>query len=481
MIEWIRRILKETEIKKPEEVKRGMDNISEATELWNGVLAAIRNSVSQITYDTWLKKINPVKIENKTLILATALEKTKEFVTYNFMDKILSALNSVNSYIDNVEILTFDEEAHKTVAPVRNEPTVKREVEIIEEPRNDNDKFNKEYTFDNFVVGEFNEIVVAAAKGVVSSPGKKINPLFVYGGVGLGKTHLIHAIANKIIENDPKVRIQYSTTDRFISDFIDSINKSKDNELIKEFRKKYRNVDILMLDDIQFLNGKSATQETLFHIFNDLMQEHKQIIFTSDRHPKDLSQIEERMRSRFLSGLTLDIGYPDLETRIAILQKKVYQKKYCIKSDILEFIAEKIDTNVRELEGALNKVAYTCTLTNREPTIEIVNQILKDEIDSKSGPLTMELITGVVSEYFSVPVEDIMSAKRSKNIAEARQMAIYIISELMSAPLTSIGEYLGGRDHTTIIHSRDKISALIKDNTVYKKYANDIIERIRKG
>lgn len=480
MIEWIRRILKETEISKPEEVKRGMDNITEATELWTNVLAAIRNSVSQITYDTWLKKINPVKIENKTLILATALDKTKEFVTYNFMDKILNALGSVNSYVDNVEILTFDEEAHKAKILIK-EQSKPREVEVVEEPRIDNDKFNKEFTFDNFVVGEFNEIVFAAAKGVVEDPGSKINPLFIYGGVGLGKTHIIHAIANKIIENNPNVKIQYSTTDRFISDFIDSINKSKDNELIKEFRKKYRNVDILMLDDIQFLNGKSATQETLFHIFNDLMQEHKQIIFTSDRHPKELSQIEERMRSRFLSGLTLDIGYPDLETRIAILQKKVYQKKYCIKSDILEFIAEKIDTNVRELEGALNKVAYTCTLTNREPTIEIVNQILKDEIDSKSGPLTMELITGVVSEYFSVPVEDIMSAKRSKNIAEARQMAIYIISELMSAPLTSIGEYLGGRDHTTIIHSRDKISALIKDNTVYKKYAGDIIERIRKG
>lgn len=480
MIEWIRRILKETEISKPEEVKRGMDNITEATELWTNVLAAIRNSVSQITYDTWLKKINPVKIENKTLILATALDKTKEFVTYNFMDKILNALGSVNSYIDNVEILTFDEEAHKAKVMIKEQPKP-HEVEVIEEPRIDNDKFNKDFTFDNFVVGEFNEIVFAAAKGVVEDPGSKINPLFIYGGVGLGKTHIIHAIANKIIENNPNVKIQYSTTDRFISDFIDSINKSKDNELIKEFRKKYRNVDILMLDDIQFLNGKSATQETLFHIFNDLMQEHKQIIFTSDRHPKELSQIEERMRSRFLSGLTLDIGYPDLETRIAILQKKVYQKKYCIKSEILEFIAEKIDTNVRELEGALNKVAYTCTLTNREPTIEIVNQILKDEIDSKSGPLTMELITGVVSEYFSVPVEDIMSAKRSKNIAEARQMAIYIISELMSAPLTSIGEYLGGRDHTTIIHSRDKISALIKDNTVYKKYAGDIIERIRKG
>lgn len=480
MIEWIRRILKETEISKPEEVKRGMDNITEATELWTNVLAAIRNSVSQITYDTWLKKINPVKIENKTLILATALDKTKEFVTYNFMDKILNALGSVNSYVDNVEILTFDEEAHKAKVLIKEQPKP-HEVEVIEEPRIDNDKFNKDFTFDNFVVGEFNEIVFAAAKGVVEDPGSKINPLFIYGGVGLGKTHIIHAIANKIIENNPNVKIQYSTTDRFISDFIDSINKSKDNELIKEFRKKYRNVDILMLDDIQFLNGKSATQETLFHIFNDLMQEHKQIIFTSDRHPKELSQIEERMRSRFLSGLTLDIGYPDLETRIAILQKKVYQKKYCIKSEILEFIAEKIDTNVRELEGALNKVAYTCTLTNREPTIEIVNQILKDEIDSKSGPLTMELITGVVSEYFSVPVEDIMSAKRSKNIAEARQMAIYIISELMSAPLTSIGEYLGGRDHTTIIHSRDKISALIKDNTVYKKYAGDIIERIRKG
>lgn len=480
MIEWIRRILKETEISKPEEVKRGMDNITEATELWTNVLAAIRNSVSQITYDTWLKKINPVKIENKTLILATALDKTKEFVTYNFMDKILNALGSVNSYVDNVEILTFDEEAHKAKVMIKEQPKP-HEVEVIEEPRIDNDKFNKDFTFDNFVVGEFNEIVFAAAKGVVEDPGSKINPLFIYGGVGLGKTHIIHAIANKIIENNPNVKIQYSTTDRFISDFIDSINKSKDNELIKEFRKKYRNVDILMLDDIQFLNGKSATQETLFHIFNDLMQEHKQIIFTSDRHPKELSQIEERMRSRFLSGLTLDIGYPDLETRIAILQKKVYQKKYCIKSEILEFIAEKIDTNVRELEGALNKVAYTCTLTNREPTIEIVNQILKDEIDSKSGPLTMELITGVVSEYFSVPVEDIMSAKRSKNIAEARQMAIYIISELMSAPLTSIGEYLGGRDHTTIIHSRDKISALIKDNTVYKKYAGDIIERIRKG
>lgn len=456
------------------ELEKVMNEINEAKKIWDKAQPYIKKIISELTYDMFFTKLFPVRITENRLILTTEFEKTKKSIERDYIDIIEKAVKNVDEYIERVDITVGEQITEEEISKELNST-----VNIIE--NEENSIFNKEYTFDNFVVGSSNEIAMKAAQTVAEDPGKNLNPLFIYGGVGLGKTHLMHAIANSILSKNKNAKILYSTTHKFTEDYIKCIRNTKDNKLIEEFTKKYSNVDVLMLDDIQFLNGKQATQETLFHIFNDFLLKEKQIIFTSDRHPKELSEIEERMRSRFLYGLTADIGYPDLETRIAILQKKAYRNKYCISDKVIEYIAAKIDTNIRELEGALKKVVFYAGLMKQEPTIELVNTALKDDIENKNSPITIDIIVDKVCEFFDINKAEITSKKRTKNIVEARQIAIFLTSEMVSVPLATIGEYFGGRDHSTVIHARDKIIELKNDNPIYKNYINDITEMIKKS
>ena len=450
--------------------------MEEYTRIWKQLLDEIAKKVSSVDYDLWFSRVKPLTISFGNIILVAPLKSVQESLNdSNYKKYILESIKKLDNpaVSDYTVIMEGEEDAYLTSNDV-NSYNVTSELKP---------QFNENYTFDNFVVGNSNNIAINAALSVAKFPGTDKNPLFIYGGVGLGKTHILHAIGNYVLKKNPKANIIYATTEQFVNDFVESMRNNKTSDNVYRFREKYRNADILMLDDVQFLIGKEGSQEALFHTFNDLYQANKQIVLTSDRHPKYLSSLEERLKSRFQSGLTVDISSPDIETRIAILQKKAFQKNFNISKNIINFIAEKITSNIREIEGALSKVIFYCQLNNKDcaDDLELVMQALKDELDLKSNVLSMDTITDAVCSYYNITKDDIKSSKKTKNLAEARQIDIYLINDLLACPLTAIGEYLGHRDHSTIIYARDKITEQIKSNGRIKDAVNDIRNMIEKN
>ena len=320
------------------------------------------------------------------------------------------------------------------------------------------------YTFDTFVVGANNALAHAASLAVAESPGEIYNPLFIYGGVGLGKTHLMHSIAHFILKNNPKAKILYVTSEKFTNELIDAI-RNKNNISTTEFREKYRNNDVLLIDDIQFIIGKESTQEEFFHTFNALHEAKKQIIISSDKPPKEIETLEERLRSRFEWGLTVDIQSPDYETRMAILRKKEELEGYNIDNEVIKYIATHIKSNIRELEGALTKIVALSKLNKKEITLELAEEALKDLISPNAvREITPELIINVVADHYKIQPSDITSSKRNKEVVYPRQIVMYLCRHMTNTSLQAIGKELGGKDHTTIIHGADKITAELVDN-----------------
>ena len=359
----------------------------------------------------------------------------------------------------------------------KNKPDANKAV-ISKEEEHQN-SFNPKYTFDNFVVGKCNQIVYAAAHSVAENPGKRFNPLFIYGGVGLGKTHLLHAIGNYIASENPDLKIKYVTCEQFTNDYINSLHGSAKELNINKFREKYRLTDVLMVDDIQFISNKNETQEEFFHTFNDLFQNNKQIIIASDRPPKDIATLSDRLKSRFASGFIQDMQIPDFETRVAILRKKAQLEKYSIDDEVINFIAEKVDTNIREMEGLLTKVYFFATLLGKKTaTLEEAKEAFKEDLDEKRDDLSPETIINAVCKYFSVSKADLVGKKKNKEIVEPRMIAIYLTCELLDLPLVVIGKTFGGRDHTTIIHAREKITEQIKENGKIKSLVGAVKEII---
>lgn len=440
-------------------------------EMWNKVLEKLELLVTVVSFDLWIKTIEILDFKNdKTLVLVASSVFAKNQLQKHHYNQLKDSIESVFGSEVDFEILDIKEK----------EDYLKKHKEVKETNEKSENPFNEKYTFDNFVVGKSNQFVYAAARSVAENPGEKFNPLFIYGGVGLGKTHILNAIGNYVRQHHPDKKIMYVTCESFTNDYIESLGVSKEKEqATSRFREKYRNVDILMVDDIQFISNKTSTQEEFFHTFNELYQKNKQIILSSDRPPKEISTLEDRLRSRFASGLIQDIQAPDFETKVAILKKKVALEKYSIDEDVLTFIAERVNTNIREMEGLLSKVYFYATLIGKKTaTKEEAKEVFKDEQDSQKEQITPEKIISKVCSYYGLSEAELTGKKRSKEIVEPRMIAIYLINEMLDLPLITTGKLFGGRDHTTIIHARDKISDQLKSNNKIRTIVNEIKNQI---
>ncbi len=444
--------------------------------LWKAVLDKLELTVSNVSFVMWFKPLKVLDfVDNKKLVIATNSTSAKNQILRNYFDKLASAVKDI--FGENIDIEVLDQNEEIEYIKLNGEKTKEKEIDISKNP------FNSKYTFENFVVGKSNQFVYAAARAVAEHPGEKFNPLFIYGGVGLGKTHILHAIGNYIKQYNANLNVMYVTCEQFANDYIESLGSASKNKAVLEFRTKYRNLDVLMVDDIQFISKKTSTQEEFFHTFNELYQNNKQIIITSDRPPKDIDTLADRLRSRFTSGLIQDIQQPDLETRIAILRKKCQIEKYVIDDDVIDFIAEKINTNIRELEGMLSKVYFLANLSNKhsatmEEALEAFNGQLEED---KNEGLSPDDIIDTVCKYFDITRQDIVGKKKSKDVVEPRMIAIYLISEILEIPLVSIGKIFGGRDHTTIMHSRDKISDELKTSHKIQSFVSEIKKMLKGG
>ncbi len=440
------------------------------TSIWENALRLIRDELAEVSFNTWFKVIQPVEMSDNYIVLCAPTEFIKNILETRYITLIFNALEQVTSIEYDIRIILPEEKNPQTPDPNRskqsdNNDTLVSGLGIL----------NPKYTFDTFVIGNSNRFAHAASLAVSEAPAKAYNPLFIYGGVGLGKTHLMHAIGHYILRNNPRTRVVYTTSEKFTNDLINSIRDDKN----VEFRNRYRTTDVLLVDDIQFIADKERTQEEFFHTFNSLYEASKQIIISSDHPPKEIPTLEDRLRSRFEWGLICDIQPPDFETRIAILKKKAKLENIITPDEVLAYIAKRIESNIRELEGALIRVVAYSTLTNREINMDLTQEALKDFFsNSKPKLVTVDIIKRVISEYYSIKNEDFKSKKRTRAIAFPRQVAMYLAREFTDLSLPKIGEEFGGRDHSTVLHAYDKISTEIKTDESLKIAINEIQKRL---
>ncbi len=465
-----------------------MDNLS----LWKAVLAELELSLSKANFTTWFKSTFVDMFDEGVVTVGVPNGFTKSWLEQKYRKEILQTLKKVSPIeIKDVNFKVASKPTQSQHEPIENLLKEKPQEEPVDvsslstmpkrtitppsvvirsQPmiQSDSTGLNPKYVFDSFVVGKGNELANAACMAVAENPGFSYNPLFLYGGVGLGKTHLMQAVGNKIKKNNPKANVVYVTSEQFTNEFVSAIKSNT----IDRFKNKYRSADALLIDDIQFIAGKEQTQEEFFHTFNVLHQTNKQVVLTSDRAPKMLSSIEQRLISRFEWGMIADIGVPDLETRVAILMKKCQERHYNLDGEIIHFIAQNISTNIRELEGALNRIIAQHQLENKQITLDSVKDILSNIASSpKKGSVTPKVLMENVANYFDISVEDLKGPSRKKELVTPRQIAMYLMREELKASYPSIGHQLGGRDHTTAIHAYSKVS---EDLSADEKLRNDL-------
>ncbi len=437
------------------------------SSIWRSVLTEMEQVLSKPSFETWLKTTRPLSFQNNTIIVEVPNEFTRDWLQNHYHKTITSILQKVSDLNCHIHFVTPQNvnfsSAHSTESSVENFKTT-------EEKENQADRkdlsrvcswLNPKYTFESFVIGGSNRLAHAASLAVAEAPSRAYNPLFIYGGVGLGKTHLMHAIGHYVISHSTSDKIEYLSSEKFTNHFINSI---RDNKTL-EFRNKYRNIDVLLIDDIQFLAGKEQTQEEFFHTFNALHENNKQIVISSDRPPKEIPTLEDRLRSRFEWGLITDIQPPDLETRAAILRKKSIHEGISIPDEVLMYIAQKIESNIRELEGALIRIIAYASLEDKPINLKLSEEALKDFLSrkKKNNP-TASTIINTTSSYFNLHPDDLKSKKRTQSVTIPRQIAMYLCRELTEHSLPKIGEEFGGRDHTTVMHSHKKVSSdILKD------------------
>ena len=458
----------------------------ELEHIWNQTLNEIKDKLSNPSFKTWFSNTKPVDLkDDNILMIEVPNDFIKDWIETRYNELITDIIQDLTDTDLNCRFYTEEElnelkeveEENESQNEKDNKEETTKKSEEEKRKYNINNNLNPKYSFDSFVVGNGNRFAHAAALAVAEAPAKAYNPLFLYGDVGLGKTHLMQAIAHYILKHNPDNKVVYVSSETFTNELINAIKDDK----TAAFRDKYRNIDILLVDDIQFLANKERTQEEFFHTFNSLHEANRQLIISSDRPPKEIPTLEERLRSRFEWGLITDIQKPDLETRIAILRKKADMENLKVPNEVIIYIANNIQSNIRELEGALIKVIAYSSLVDKEIDIDLAENALKDLIveDSEPREVNIELIKDVVVDYYNLKKEDMTSKKRTQKIAFPRQIAMYLSRELTDLSLPHIGEEFGGRDHTTVIHAYNKIEEKIEEDNEFNKVVDKIITRIK--
>lgn len=438
-------------------------------EIWQTALGELEITFSKANFSTWFKDTFILNIEEKEITIGVPNAFTKEWLENKYHEQIFATLKKIKPEVDSIK--------YAVSSPIAPSITLKKETPLNEAPATpkiNHPHLNSKHRFNNFVIGNSNRLAVATAQAIANKPGEVYNPLFIYGGVGLGKTHLAQAIGNEILDKAPKKKVIYVSCERFANDFIGSIQSGK----INDFKKAYRDADVLIVDDIQFLSGKEGTQEEFFHTFNTLHQSNRQIVMTSDRVPQAIPQLEERLTSRFGCGMVADIQPPNVEMREAVLRQKSAEKDFVLEEDIIHYIAVNIESNIRELEGAINRIRSACQLNNMIPSLDNVSKILEDLIISKGKSLTIEKILKTVGEFFKIEHKELLSAKRNQELVWPRQIVMYLLRHEMNLSYPIIGRELNKKDHTTVMHGVKKIEKEIGVNSDLQKELTLIKEKL---
>jgi len=443
-------------------------------ELWQAVLAQIQLNISQANFATWFKNTMIISQNEGQLIVSTPNSFAKEWLENKYGKIIFKILHNLDENIKEVKYIIGKPNLKLLKITPSHVSEIEQQISFQEFKINKETNLNPRYAFENFIVGPFNELAQAASWAISKNPGLVYNPLFIYGGVGLGKTHLLQAIGNEIIKNFSQKKIKYIPAEKFTSEVVSSIK----NQEIESFKLNYRMIDVLILDDVQFLAGKEKTQEEFFHIFNVLYEKNKQIILSSDRPPKAIPALAERLRSRFEGGMITDISYPDYETRLAILKTKSQERKIDLSDEVLNYIASNIQRNIRELEGALNRLIIYQKINNQIPDLEISKNLLKNLILLPKKMINSKKIIQSVIDFYDLKEKEFLSSSRKKEIVKPRHIAMFLLREELKSSFPFIGRIFGGRDHTTSIHAYKKINQEIKKNESLNEEINLIRERI---
>jgi chromosomal replication initiator protein len=437
-----------------------------AASLWGEVSGRLRGALNETTYRTWFADVDGEELSDEDFVLGVPNDFAREWIEGHFLGLIKAAVRDATGHERRVELRVLETGAPETI-----------QTQIPLPPRRSESGLNPKYVFDLFVIGSSNRFAHAAALAVAEAPAQAYNPLFIYGGTGLGKTHLMQAIAQYVAQHSSELSVKYVTSETFMNDFINSLRDKR----IEGFKQRYRTYDLLLVDDVQFFEHKERIQEEFFHTFNSLYEAGSQIVMSSDRPPREISTLEERLRSRFEWGLITDIQPPDLETRIAILRKKVKTDGIHVPDpQVLTFIASRIETNIRELEGALTRVVAFSSLTGRPMTVELAQEVLKDVFpQGEAAEVSIRRIQETVSERFNISLGELTGEKRSQNIVYPRQVAMYLSRELTDSSLPKIGKEFGGRDHTTVIHATSKIARLIREDRSVYNLVQELTARVK--
>ncbi|MDR3642792.1 MAG: chromosomal replication initiator protein DnaA [Candidatus Doudnabacteria bacterium] len=444
-------------------------------QLWQAILGSMEVSLSRANFNTWFKNTHILERGSDYIIVGVPSTFNRDWIAAKYHQEILKALKSLAPEIKEIKYQLGSSSAPSAQKPVQKiSSDFPGHSHKESGPAASQTSLNPKYTFETFIIGKNNELAHAASQSIAKNPGTQYNPLFIYGGVGLGKTHLMQAAGHRLVQNNPKTKLLYVTSEKFANDYVNAIAQKR----VEEFKKEYRGTDALLIDDIQFMAGKEGFQEEFFHTFNELRERGKQIIITSDRPPKEIPAIEQRLISRFEWGMVADIQAPDLETRMAILRTKMEKKGVNLTEDILFYIAENVVTNIRELEGALNRLAVYQQMENRGLVLDQAKTILSSIISSKKRITSAKKIAEMVAEFYNVNMEDLIKQSRKKEFVKPRQVAMYLIRKELENSFPSIGDFFGGRDHTTVMHAVEKVDNLIKEKENFKQEVDLIMDKL---